>query len=83
MGNACTSKDGVKDPGSAKNFAQNCPQYSIKKAEELNDFNTLFHEKTRSSLSSALTHGMWYDLKDKSDANGVSFKSVVFSGVKN
>ena len=53
-------------------------------AEELNDFKTLFPPgSTDSALSRNLTEAIWNEYKDKKDKAGVSFKTCVFSGVKN
>jgi arginine kinase len=53
-------------------------------AEELKDFKTLFPPgSTDSALSRNLTEQIWNEYKDKKDEAGVSFKTCVFSGVKN
>jgi hypothetical protein len=53
-------------------------------AEELKEFKTLFPPgSTDSALSRNLTESIWNEYKDKKDDAGVSFKTCVFSGVKN
>jgi creatine kinase/arginine kinase len=74
----CGSKDGVSDA-----HGKIAPW---KNADELQDFETLFpyppgHKG--SALSRALTKEIWEEYKDKKDAEGVSFKTCIFSGVKN
>lgn len=53
------------------------------KPEEMMDFHNLFPEGTDSSLSRNLTEEIWDEYKDQIDAEGVSFKTCIFSGVKN
>ncbi len=52
-------------------------------ADELQEYKHLFLGKTNSSLSRNLTSEIWEEYKDKSDEYGVTFKTCVFSGVKN
>ena len=53
-------------------------------ADELDDFKSLFPAgQTDSALSRNLTEEIWNEYKDKKDEAGVSFKTCVFSGVKN
>lgn len=52
-------------------------------AESLQDVNTFFKPDTNSALSRHLTQEIWNEYKDKSCAEGVSFKTCVFSGVAN
>ena len=52
-------------------------------ADELDDFSSLFPAGTNSALSRCLTEEIWNEYKDKKDDAGVSFKTCVFSGVKN
>jgi hypothetical protein len=52
-------------------------------ADELDDFASLFPAGTNSALSRNLTEEIWNEYKDKKDDAGVSFKTCVFSGVKN
>ena len=54
-----------------------------KKAEELQEFKFLFLGKTNSSLYRNLTEPIWEEYKDKCDEHGVSFKTCIFSGIKN
>jgi len=56
----------------------------FKSADELNDFKSLFFAgSTDSALSRNLTEEIWNEYKDKKDDAGVSFKTCIFSGVKN
>ena len=53
-------------------------------ADELEDFKSLFPAgSTDSALSRNLTEDIWKEYKDKKDEAGVSFRTCVFSGVKN
>jgi creatine kinase/arginine kinase len=52
--------------------------------EELVDYESLFPAgTTNSALSRHLTKEIWEEYKDLSDDSGVSFKTCIFSGVKN
>jgi len=73
---ACTSKDNVSAPGKAK-------QSAFKSADELMDWSSFFPAGTTSLLSKYLTKEIWEEYKDETDAAGVSFKTCVFSGIKN
>ena len=53
------------------------------KADDLEEFEDLFPEGTKSLLCKCLTKEIWDEYKDQSDAAGVSFKVCCFSGVKN
>ena len=56
----------------------------FRSADELHDFNSLFsHGITDSAVSRNLTEKIWNEYKDKKDDAGVSFKTCIFSGVKN
>jgi len=72
----CGSKDGVTD-ASKKNIT------AFKSADELKDFETFFQPGTKSSLSRNLTKEIWEEYKDMSCAQGVTFKTCIFSGIKN
>ena len=52
-------------------------------ADELEDFSSLFPTGTNSALSRNLTEEIWNEYKDKKDDAGVTFKTCIFSGVKN
>ena len=52
-------------------------------ADELNEFEKLYPGPTDSSLSRNLTKEIWEEYKDKKDKYGVSFKTCIFSGIKN
>merc|ERR1719263_1499443 len=52
-------------------------------ADQLEDFSTFFTAESKSSLKRNLTEEIWNEYKDTSDACGVTFKTMVFSGIKN
>jgi hypothetical protein len=52
-------------------------------SEELKDFDTFFPAGTKSSLCKNLTKEIWEEYKDQSDSCGVTFKTCIYSGVKN
>lgn len=52
-------------------------------ADELEYFETFFPDGTDSALSRHLTKDIWEDYKDQVDNVGVSFKTCIFSGIKN
>merc|ERR1712147_9622 len=84
MGNACKSAENVGAP-SAKSSGEHNPNVSaFKSADELVDYDTFFPAgKTKSTLSKKLTKEIWEEYKDQSDDAGVTFKTCVFSGIKN
>jgi len=71
----CGSKDGVSDTHKK--------QSSYNTSDELVDFSKFFPAGTSSSLSKNLTNEIWEEYKDMKDDAGVSFKTCIFSGVKN
>lgn len=71
----CGSKDGVSE--TSKKVS------AFKSADELKDFETFFPAGTKSALSKCLTKEIWEEYKDESCAEGVTFKTCIFSGVKN
>jgi arginine kinase len=71
----CGSKDGVSE--TSKKVS------SFKSADELKDFESFFPAGTNSALSRCLTKEIWEEYKDESCASGVTFKTNIFSGVKN
>lgn len=73
---ACQTKEGVSEPKKAAVSA-------FKSADELNDFNTFFQAGNNSQLKKCLTKEIWEEYKDKSCECGVSFKTCIFSGIKN
>jgi creatine kinase/arginine kinase len=75
----CGSKDGVSDPKKGKSL----PQEMFKSSSELVEFSSFFHESSNSALKRNLTSEIWEEYKDKSDAEGVTFKTMIFSGIKN
>jgi hypothetical protein len=74
----CGSKDGVSDPKKGK-----LPQEMFKSSTELIDFSGFFHESSKSALKKCLTEEIWNEYKDEVDAEGVTFKTMIFSGIKN
>jgi len=75
MGNACGSKAGVSD--TAKKTS------AFKTSDELLDFDTFFPKGTKSALARCMTKEMWEEYKDMKDDSDVTFKTCIFSGVKN
>ena len=85
--------DGVRAMIDAEKVLQKSDQKQIEhkskigkfnSADELNDFKSLFPlGSTDSALSRNLSEEIWNEYKDKKDEAGVSFKTCVFSGVKN
>ena len=71
----CKSKSGISETSKK--------QTAFKTSEELVDFNTFFLEGTKSSLSRNMTKEIWEEYKDQSCDAGVTFKTCIFSGVKN
>jgi len=71
----CGSKDGVSE--TSKKVS------AFKSADELVDFETFFPQGTSSELCKCLTKEIWEEYKDQSCAEGVTFKTCIFSGVKN
>ena len=52
-------------------------------ADQLQDFSTFFTAESKSSLKRNLTQDIWNEYKDMKDAEGVTFKTMIFSGIKN
>ena len=50
---------------------------------ELEHFETFFPEGTKSALAKCMTKEIWEEYKDQSCKEGVTFKTCVFSGIKN
>jgi hypothetical protein len=75
----CGSKDGVSDPKKGKSL----PQEMFKTSDELVDYSTFFHESSNSALKRNLSQEIWEEYKDQSDEQGVTFKTMIFSGIKN
>jgi len=71
----CGSKDGVTDAGKK--------QAAFKTSEELVDFETFFTPECKSELKKCLTKEIWEEYKDQSCSQGVTFKTCIFSGIKN
>ena len=71
----CGSKDGVSETSKK--------QSAFKSAEELKDFETFFPKGTESAVCKCLTKEIWEEYKDEKDACDVTFKTMIFSGVKN
>merc|ERR1712153_152049 len=80
----CGSKDGVQEasrksgtPSTRTSFKEH------ESSEALEDVNCFFKEDTNSALSRNLSQEIWAEYKDQSCAQGVTFKTCVFSGVAN
>merc|ERR1711990_979146 len=71
----CKSKSGISETSKK--------QTAFKSSDELQDFNTFFLEGTKSSLSKNLSKEIWEEYKDQSCDAGVTFRTCIFSGVKN
>ena len=52
-------------------------------ADQLFDYSTFFTDAAKSSLKRNLTEAIWNEYKDASDNEGVTFKTMVFSGIMN
>lgn len=52
-------------------------------ADQLFDFSTFFTAESKSALKKNLTEDIWNEYKDMSDASGVTFKTMIFSGIMN
>jgi hypothetical protein len=76
----CGSKDGVSDT-KKKAGGTVFPQASLKSCDELTNFDDFFHKDSNSALKKCLTKEIWEEYKDKSDASGVAFKVMIFSGI--
>jgi len=80
MGGCNTKDSAVSEPKKAGGATK---QSAFKSADELMDYDTFFQPGCKSELSKCLTKEIWEEYKDKSCAQGVSFKVCIFSGVKN
>jgi arginine kinase len=87
MGGCNTKDSAVSEPkkaGTATGDAQAASkQTAFNSAEELMEFDTFFQKGTSSELSKCLTKEIWEEYKDMSCKAGVSFKTCIFSGIKN
>ena len=52
-------------------------------ADQLCDFSTFFTDESKSSLKRNLTEDIWNEYKYGVDKAGVTFKTMIFSGIKN
>jgi len=52
-------------------------------ADQLDDFSTFFTDASKSSLKRNLTAEIWNEYRDQVDEAGVTFKTMIFSGIKN
>jgi len=75
----CNTKDNIAEPKKAGGSNQS----AFKSADELVDFNTFFTASNKSALKECMTEEIWNEYKDMKCASGVSFKTVIFSGIKN
>lgn len=71
----CGSKDGVSEASKK--------QTAFASADDLQDWNTFFTPECKSELKKCLTKEIWEEYKDMKCKEGVSFKTCIFSGVKN
>merc|ERR1711907_52598 len=85
MGNACKSAENVGAPSAKAASGDHLESVqAFKSADELVDYDTFFPAgKTKSTLSKKLTKEIWEEYKDQKDDAGVTFKTCVFSGIKN
>ena len=78
----CKSTNGVEGP--ASKGSQVAGKVAARKnSDELKDFDTFFPAGTKSSLCKNLTKEIWEEYKDQSCDMGVTFKTCIYSGVKN
>ena len=56
---------------------------TFQSSDELQYFETFFPEGTDSALSRHLTKEIWTEYRDQVDACGVSFRTCIFSGIRN
>jgi hypothetical protein len=82
MGGCNTKDSAVSEPkkAGAGDFQK---VTAFKSADELKDYDTFFQKGTKSALSKCLTKEIWEEYKDMSCKAGVSFKTCIFSGIKN
>lgn len=78
----CKSTAGVEGPAS-KSGQVSGTVAAWKSSEDLKDFETFFPAGTKSSLSKNLTAEIWNEYKDQKCDMGVTFKTCIYSGVKN
>lgn len=71
----CGSKDGVSEASKK--------QAAFATADDLKDFESFFTPECKSELRKCLTKEIWEEYKDKTCSQGVTFKTCIFSGVKN
>lgn len=71
----CGSKDGVSEASKK--------QTAFANADDLKNFEDFFTPECKSELRKCLTKEIWEEYKDKSCSQGVTFKTCIFSGVKN
>lgn len=77
MGGCNTKDSAVSEPKKGGKIT------AFKSADELKDYDTFFNKDTKSELSKCLTKEIWEEYKDMKCKEGVSFKTCIFSGVKN
>jgi hypothetical protein len=83
MGGCNTKDSAVSEPKKAGAPAAGGKVREFNSAEELTDFDTFFNKDTTSELSKCLTKEIWEEYKDQKCGAGVSFKTCIFSGIKN
>lgn len=79
MGGCNTKDSAVSEPKGKLDKNQT----AFATADELIDYDTFFGKDNKSELSKCLTKEIWEEYKDMSCAQGVSFKTCIFSGIKN
>ena len=76
----CKSKSGISETSKK-------PKYEFyrgyKTGADLVDYDKFFEPDTKSECKKCLTKEIWEEYKDQSCAQGVSFKTCVFSGIAN
>lgn len=76
----CKSKSGVSETTKKSKYTF---YRGYKGPEDLVDFDKFFEADTKSQCKVCLTKEIWDEYKDQSCAEGVSFKTCVFSGIAN
>ena len=76
----CKSKSGISETTKKSKYTF---YKGYKSGEDLVDFDQFFEPDTKSECKKCLTKEIWEEYKDQSCAQGVSFKTCVFSGIAN
>lgn len=72
----CSSKDKVHEPSKGMITSFKC-------ADDMKEFESLFVPASNSLLKQVMTKEIWEEYKDQACDCGVTFKTCIFSGVKN